>query len=137
MMTAMKMILTFLITVLLFAICCSNENKIQTQEGSDSLKIAVKNFKKDSLGCIGLRTKKSIEYIYQEGKLKGKTKSEVLSLIGTPNDSVSANGILNLRYYFKRICSNGIPVDSVEKCWSNLHVDVSSQRVSNIEFVCQ
>jgi hypothetical protein len=118
------------------AVCCSSKNASSSNEAaSDSLFVAISNFKKDSLGCLGLRTKRTIEFIYSKGNIKGKSTGELLDLLGPQNDSVSANGLTSLKYYFNRGCLNGVPIDSVDRCWANFYV--STKKISNLGFVCE
>ena len=129
------LILTFSIML----VCCSNYRgeTASYKDGLDSLTIVISNFKIDSLGCLGLRSKNSIDFIYLNSKIEGKPERELLDLLGKPNDTISANGKLNLRYYFDSYCSNGFPIDSVEKCWSNFQIDIASRKVLGVDFVCQ
>lgn len=124
--------------ILAFLICCTSSGTIASNEPqSESLDKEIEKFKKDNLGCLGLRTEKNIKFIYKNGQIKGKTKSELLKLAGAPNDSAVANGLLNYRYYFGRTCAKGIPVDSVDSCWSTFHIEISTRKVSDISYVCQ
>lgn len=119
---------------------CSSKNGskgINDASSVDSLSLALSNFVDDSLGCKGLRTKQSIEFIYLRGSLKGVTKAKLVNLLGHQNDSTVGNGLMNLRYYYNRACTMGAPIDSVERCWANFNVELSTQKVSGIQFVCE
>jgi hypothetical protein len=131
--------LILVLIIFAFAIGCSNGRGQESPDSGspDSLKMAISDFKTDSLGCLGLRSKVNIDFIFGKGEIKGKSEKELISLIGNPNDSVSANGFRNLRYYFGRACFNGTPIDSVESCWSNFRIELNSGKVSAVDFVCQ
>lgn len=129
-----------IISVVLFLQSCSTKNKDAATDRAnpiDSLSLALSNFVDDSLGCKGLRTKQSIEYIYSRASLQGLNKVGLLKLIGHQNDSTIGNGFINLRYYYNRSCASGIPIDSVERCWANINIELSTQKVSGIQFVCE
>jgi hypothetical protein len=134
---SMKITATILIVIFVIATCSSRNNGSAVETSNKNLKTALANFKADHLGCLGLRDKNSIELIYRESELKGKSRAELLEIIGSPNDTVVTNGSLNLKYYFNRVCAGGTPVDSVETCWSNFHIDQKTQKVLDVEFVCQ
>jgi hypothetical protein len=131
--------LVLILIIFAFAIGCTSRRgqTLHDYGPSDSLKMAISNFKTDSLGCLGLRSKASIDFIFIDGEIKGKSEKELIGLIGNPNDSVSANGFRNLRYYFGRVCSNGVPIDSIESCWSNFRIELNSRQVLAVDFVCQ
>jgi hypothetical protein len=129
-----------IIAIFLFLQSCSTKNRDAVIDGADhadSVSLTLSNFVDDSLGCKGLRTKQSIEYIYSKGSLQGLNKVDLLKLLGRQNDSTTANGFINLRYYYNRACTSGIPIDSVERCWANINIEISTQKVTGLQFVCE
>lgn len=123
----------------LMIICCSGRKRSLRNVSfcEDSLSIALTSFKKDSSGCIGLRTKDLIGFIYSKAKIEGKRKDFVVELLGPPNNINTANGANNLIYFFKRSCLNGVPVDSIDRCSANLYIEQSTQRVISLKFICE
>jgi hypothetical protein len=130
----------FALGIIFLIFCCSSKRDAQgsvSVKSDDSLAVALTNFTDDSLGCEGLRTKRGIEFLYDRAKLNGMERSELLRLIGHQNDSTVANGLLNLKFYYDRLCTNGVPIDSADRCWANIYIDLSTQKVSGIKFICE
>jgi hypothetical protein len=131
---------TILFVYLVFVLSnCINPKKDNSDNSYiskvDSLDLPIQQFLKDSLGCLGLRTKKSIESIYYGREVQDK--KYLISLLGYPNDSLVSKEQIYYKYFFNSICNKDIPIDSVDRCWASFQLNAASKRIKSLKFICQ
>lgn len=128
---------TIVLLFVFFAIACSS-TKVENQSVSvdDTLDIYLANWRKDSLGCLQLRSKKASYFLIEKMDLIEKTENQVVSILGTPNTIYCDGEKVRLKYYFGSLCDNGLINDSADFCWVEYVFLKSNGKVIDINHIC-
>jgi hypothetical protein len=94
----------------------------------------IKNWKLDTLGCLGYRNINTSYYLIDSLNLKGKNKDFLIRKIGLPNYSQKTNNTETFKYYFNTTCKNGVFIDSIDYCW--LELFIISNKIESLGIIC-
>lgn len=135
-MILLKVIFTLLVS------CSGNGNsgslhssQKEILQPSKELKVLIRKWQSDSLGCEKLRTKQISETIIDSLKLQSKTEAEFLKVFGTPNAENEREGNKILSYYFDSICREGKFIDSADYCIAEF--TFKANKLISINYICQ
>ena len=137
--------INILLFILLFAFDCnqkqSNEkglvNSVEnsiTHNINDTLLQYTTEWKRDSLGCLKLRTKEKAESIIRILKNANIHVLTMYKNFGSPNEQQIINEKLILIYYFDCVCNNGHLVMKSDKCYAKFYL--KSDSLYNLLFSC-
>jgi hypothetical protein len=142
-----KQAMLFIISLFLFSIlaCDSASNddagkaklasdnndvvKLQTIVNNDSLLIA---WRKDSLGCLKLRSYESIQVLVEKYDLTKKYPQEIINLIGKPNKEFIEGKKKILTYYYNTCCKDGILDKECDYSWIDFSFTDSTINISKM-----
>ena len=108
----------------------ANQRKI-----NDSTEFIIENWKKDSIGCLNLRTKAGFEYLNAIMILKDKSLSDISVLLGSPNEIEKSDGSTTLIYWYNSICGNNRIIENTDYCWVELFF--KKDTLSDVSFNCK
>ena len=97
----------------------------------------VRQWRKDSLGCIELRSEAAARTLYYRYKLKDKTSNEIIDVLGPPNKMLDNGAGLWLEYYFGTTCSGDKLIDSIEYCQASLFYIDKTKKDCDLSITCQ
>ena len=117
----------------LTSFCCKQVNeheKIQNNVDlsqviylNDTLLKYTDEWKKDSLGCLKLRTKRKAEKIIEMLTRDRIDEKKLYQNLGKPNEiKKTPDGGYVLTYYFDSVCRNGKLVNGSDKCYANIYM---------------
>lgn len=109
-----KLIIVFLCNFF-FCSCQEKSNKVIDNENSKNQ--IINNWKKDSLGCLGLRSLDLAKKIIEDNNLLGCSKENFEDFFGAPNDLIINEEKIALIYYIEARCKNDKLVNGADKCW--------------------
>jgi hypothetical protein len=102
---------------------------------NDTLLQFINEWKKDSLGCLKLRTKAKAEVILQFLKKDTLTKRIVYYNFGIPNELQHYSNNLILIYYFDCACNNNKLIVKSDKCYAKFYFQ--NDTFKEIDYVCE
>jgi hypothetical protein len=128
-----------LLTIFLLLLCGCKQSpqavSLQMTDTKDTLLRYADEWKKDSLGCLKLRSKEKAEMIMELLKKDVVTVQKLYSSFGVPNEEKRNNSNLILTYYFDCICKKGELVENSDKCYFNIYI--TANIFKNVDFVCE
>jgi len=129
-----------LIPLLSILSSCFCQNKKNNDENNDEMKIPIiikmqdNNWKKDSLGCLCLRTLELADSLIVANKLLEKSISEFIDVFGEPNEVIERNTKKSLIYYMDTFCKDGKLIEDIDKSWvifdfeNNILIEIPTDR---------
>ncbi len=103
---------------------CKDIKKDKTINKNTCVK-CVEEWKKDSCGCLKIRSVNLFKNIFTDYDLLNKNRNNIVSLIGNPNEKEThlRNGekFETFYYYINVICINGKPIQDSDKCYVQLN----------------
>ena len=121
----------FLFTIILILpLCISKSHNATSYE-----KQLIKDWKTDSLGCLGLRSYDKAKEIVAIYKLNSKSNVEIETLLGKPN-YINHESYLSYSYYFQSFCDSTSRnlIDSMDCCWVEFIFNVGHE-VERMDYV--
>jgi hypothetical protein len=133
----------YLFVYLVLFLSCSNsrtENQSKVRKDktvivNDTISRYIADWKKDSLGCLGLRDYNKLQYILKYFNLISKSKEEVVNILGQPDFIINDDTEMRFTYYFDTMCDKGEMIDSTDFCWARVTFDKGS-KVKQIDNAC-
>lgn len=132
---------------ILFCLFCSltiswkcnnaNQNHITQRELTEKNvegEIRLKEWRTDTLGCLGYRNFTAIQFIIDTLKINGKSTDFVIENLGYPNNRKQGLNSENFYYYFATNCEGNAIVDSLDFCWLELLIVFG--RVTQTDISC-
>jgi hypothetical protein len=104
---------------LLFSCCWqkkNNKNRVE-METPTITEIQNNNWKKDSVGCLRLRTLELADSLIVANNLLGKSTNEFIDIFGKPNEIIEQNHRVLFNYYMMSVCRDDELVEGADKCW--------------------
>ena len=106
----------------------------------------IADWKKDSLGCLGIRHQVLADCLTELLQLNGKTQEEIIFWLGIANHTHTKElflGNLNMRkefilmdYYFDARCNHEGELLLGSRCWLRIIVDPDKLRVVQVDLGC-
>ncbi|GAA4743700.1 hypothetical protein GCM10023229_23940 [Flavisolibacter ginsenosidimutans] len=132
----------FPLLLLSFSFSCTSHQINAVQESAanpqtnDTLVKYVDDWKKDSVGCLKLRTREKGETIIRFLKKDSViTKATLYQNLGTPNEVQENNDNFVLIYYFDCLCKDGSLVKDADKCYAKFYT--KSALFTDVDFICE
>ncbi len=97
-----------------------NWTSLKRNPDTGKVKSAMDDWKKDSLGCIGLRDFNKITLLIDSFQLKEKSYTDVIVILGKPNKEIvyKTDGII-LRYLYHTCCRDGKLDPECDYSWTD------------------
>ena len=114
-----------------FLLSCSPTKEVEY----DNL---TKNWKKDSLGCLNLRSKFYSDSINKKIIFKNKSESFITLYLGKSNKREVRGEYKYYIYYFNTKCNvNNRIIDSVDKCYLQYRINSKTRKVLDFQNICE
>ena len=125
--------------LLLFA-CGQRKEPISSKtpllkSNNDSLMQYSNDWKKDSLGCLKLRSKEKGEAIINFLRRDSITRRLLYEYLGKSNELHKSKDSTILVYYFDCNCNSGYLVHGSDKCYAKFYL--KSDVLENTDFLCE
>lgn len=146
---AIVVIFIYCISVPLWSMSCSkiSIDKIGSDITTDSLLIEFLNeWRKDTTDCIKYRNAPMAEYIDSNLLLVGKTRDEVLTLLGSPNKIKTQRTYLGLlkeeddfiylMYFFEGDCQSVNSHGREDQCWIEVLISPKTDKAVASNIAC-
>lgn len=126
----------------------SNQDQDKVQQPIDtSLSELLDVWKKDSTGCLKLRSYEVAEQIVSKLSLLDRPKDFVISQLGPPNDEYirqkyipyanEDREFIHMAYYFDIHCKDGVPTPNrLNRCWLEVIVHPLTNKVVFVGYPC-
>lgn len=95
------------------------------------------NWRKDSLGCIGLRNKQYSDSINYKIEFKDKSEKKLIKYLGNYDKSLSNDKYKYAIYFFDTRCNNNTVIDSIDHCFLQYRIDLSTNKIIDYQNICQ
>ncbi len=115
--------------VILFFSCTSVQNDIFFDY--------TKNWRKDALGCMNLRSKEYSDSINDKFNFINKREKNLIKYLGKSDRIRSNENYRYLIYYFGTNCHNGAIIDTVDHCYLQYRINLKSNKVLDYQNICQ
>ena len=125
-----KRILAAIIVILFYGCAISKEQKQLTHPNHPNFDDSkLREWRKDSLGCLGFRNIDMADYICDTLNFKGCNTSFVIEKLGQPNKIFIDKKRQIFTYYVDMSCRDNVFIDSIDYCWIKIEFisDVFSQ----------
>ena len=131
------------IVIIIILLSCSHlqkkSNNIVKYKNYTNINKILNEFKIDSLGCLGLRSKYKINLLIDSLNLRTKSKENIIEILGEPNQIITfKNNLLNqveIFYIFNTYCDEmGKPIMEYDHQWINFVISLDSNKVIDIRW---
>jgi hypothetical protein len=75
------------------------------------------DWKKDSVGCLHLRTLELADSLIIVNNLLSKSTDEFIKVFGISNKKKEYDNKVVLVYYMDSVCKDGLLIKNADKCW--------------------
>lgn len=127
--TLNKNILFFSLIMAMFFSCDFNQK--------DTLLELTENWRKDTLGCMNLRSKQYSDSINEKINFKNKPETYLIKYLGKSNKVKVSDKYKYFVYYFDTKCENNILVDSIDQCYLQYRIDAKTEKIIDYQSICQ
>ena len=122
--------------LLFFLLGCNILSFQERREKKRKEEKILEDWRKDSLGCLGLRNRETVAYMLYHTELKNKSKAFVLKKLGKPNFIEKDEDIETFIYYCNAAYdSNWNIIDSIGYC--SFEIDFLSNKVIDVIVFCR